>query len=118
MPSTSRRRRASEKVFNPTQENIDKRTRLLSFGNLNVALLPKQNQGNTVNVHFQWGSAESLNGRMVEAELAAAMLGRGTDKLTRQQIADEMTRLQMTGGLTTFQTTRANLPDALRLSQA
>ena len=104
-------------VFNPTQENIDKRTRLLSFGDLNVALLPKQNRGNTVNVHtnFQWGSPESLNGRMVEAELAAAMLGRGTDKLTRQQIADEMTRLQMTGGLTTFQTTRANLPDALRL---
>ncbi len=27
------------------------------------------------------------------------MLARGTDKLTRQQIADEMTRLQMTGGL-------------------
>jgi zinc protease len=104
-------------VFNPTQENIDKRTRLLSFGDLNIALLPKQNRGNTVNVHtnFQWGSPESLNGRMVEAELAAAMLGRGTDKLTRQQIADEMTRLQMTGGLTTFQTTRANLPDALRL---
>jgi zinc protease len=104
-------------VFNPTQENIDKRTRLLSFGDLNVALLPKQNRGNTVNVHtnFQWGNPESLNGRMVEAELAAAMLGRGTDKLTRQQIADEMTRLQMTGGLTTFQTTRANLPDALRL---
>ena len=35
--------------------------------------------------------------------------------MTRQQIADEMTRLQMTGGLTGFQTTRENLPDALRL---
>ena len=35
------------------------------------------------------------------------MLARGTDKLTRQQIADEMTRLQMTGGLLGFQTTRA-----------
>jgi zinc protease len=56
-----------------------------------------------------------LTGRTVEAELAAAMLSRGTDKMTRQQIADEMTRLQMTGGLTAFQTTRANLPDALRL---
>ncbi len=43
------------------------------------------------------------------------MLSRGTDKMTRQQIADEMTRLQMTGGLTGFQTTRENLPDALRL---
>jgi zinc protease len=43
------------------------------------------------------------------------MLMRGTSKMTRQQIADEMTRLQMTGGLTSFQTTRPNLPDALRL---
>ncbi len=84
---------------------------------MNVALLPKQNRGSTVNVQtqFQWGSAESLAGRMIESDLAAGMLGRGTDKLTRQQIADEMTRLQMTGGLTGFQTTRENLPDALRL---
>ena len=108
---------AVSEAFVPSQENIDKRTRVLSFGNLNVALLPKQNRGSTVNVQtqFQWGSAESLAGRMIEADMAAAMLGRGTDKMTRQQIADEMTRLQMTGGLTGFQTTRENLPDALRL---
>ena len=108
---------AVSEAFVPSQENIDKRTRVLSFGDLNVALLPKQNRGNTVNVQtrFQWGSAESLTGRMTEGELAAAMVGRGTDKMTRQQISDEMTRLQMTGGLTGFQTTRENLPDALRL---
>ena len=89
---------STAEAFVPSQDNIDKRTRLVSFGELNVALLPKQNRGNTVNVQtqFQWGSPESLNGRMIEAELAAAMLARGTDKLTRQQIADEMTRLQMT----------------------
>ena len=108
---------SASEAFVPTQENIDKRTRLLSFGDLNVALLPKQNRGSTVNVQtqFQWGSPESLTGRMIEGEMAAGMLGRATDKLTRQQIADEMTRLQMTGGLTGFQTTRENLPDALRL---
>jgi zinc protease len=108
---------AVAEAFVPSQDNIDKRTRLLAFGDLNVALLPKQNRGNTVNVHtqFRWGSPESLTGRMIEGELAAAMLSRGTDKMTRQQIADEMTRLQMTGGLSSFQTTRENLPDALRL---
>ena len=108
---------ALSEAFVPTQENIDKRTRVLSFGQLNVALLPKQNRGNTVNVQtqFKWGTVESLKDRTVEGELAAAMLARGTDKMTRQQIADEMTRLQMTGGLTGFQTTRENLPDALRL---
>jgi zinc protease len=104
-------------AFDPSQANIDKRTRVVTFGDLKVALLPKQNRGNTVNVqtNFRWGDPETLKGRMVQAELASAMLARGTDKLTRQQIADEMTRLQITGGLTGFQTTRANLPDALRL---
>ncbi|MEP6609530.1 MAG: pitrilysin family protein [Burkholderiaceae bacterium] len=104
-------------AFIPSQENIDKRTKIVMFGDLKVALLPKQNRGNTVTVktQFQWGNAESLTSRTMEGELTAAMLGRGTDKLTRQQIADEMTRLQMTGGLTEFQTTRGNLPDALRL---
>ncbi len=108
---------AVAEAFVPSQDNIDKRTRVLSFGELNVALLPKQNRGNTVNVQtqFKWGNPESLTGRMIESDLAAAMLNRGTDKMTRQQIADEMTRLQMTGGITGFQTTRENLPDALRL---
>ena len=108
---------AVAEAFVPSQANIDKRTRVLSFGSLNLALLPKQNRGNTVTVQsqFRWGSAESLTGRTIESDLAASMLGRGTDKMTRQQIADEMTRLQMTGGLTGFQTTRDHLPDALRL---
>ncbi|MBC8119526.1 MAG: insulinase family protein, partial [Burkholderiaceae bacterium] len=108
---------AVSEAFVPSQENIDKRTRVLSFGDLNVALLPKQNRGATVTVQtqFKWGNVESLTGHMIEGDLAAGMLTRGTDKMTRQQIADEMTRLQITGGLTGFQTTRENLPDALRL---
>ncbi|HKO68533.1 MAG TPA: pitrilysin family protein, partial [Burkholderiaceae bacterium] len=108
---------AASEAFIPSQENIDKRTRTLTFGELKVALLPKQNRGSTVNVQtqFRWGSPESLTGRTIEGDMAAGMLSRGTDKMTRQQIADEMTRLQMTGGLTGFQTTRENLPDALRL---
>ena len=67
---------AVSEAFVPSQENIDKRTRVLSFGDLNVALLPKQNRGSTVNVQtqFQWGSAESLAGRTIEADMAAAML--------------------------------------------
>jgi zinc protease len=107
----------TSEAFEPTQDNIDKRTRVLDFGELKVALLPKKNRGETVNVrtNFKWGDAATLTGRNIEGELAGAMLARGTDKLTRQQIADEMTRLQMTGGLLSFQTTRTHLPDALRL---
>jgi zinc protease len=107
----------TSEAFDPSQDNIDKRTRIVVIGNLKVALLPKKNRGETVNVRtmFRWGDLASLTGRSVEGELTSAMLARGTDKLTRQQIADEMTRLQMTGGLLGFQTTRAHLPDALRL---
>jgi zinc protease len=35
--------------------------------------------------------------------------------LNRQQIADEFTRLKIRGGLTQFETTREQLPEALRL---
>jgi zinc protease len=104
-------------AFDPSQANIDKRTQRLAFGDLKVALLPKQNRGNTVHVqtNFRWGDEKTLSGRSVAGELAGSMLGRGTSKMTRQQIADEMTRLQMTGGLLSFQTTREHLPDALKL---
>jgi zinc protease len=104
-------------AFDPSQDNIDKRTRVVTIGNLQLAMLPKKNRGETVSVRtaFRWGDEATLKGRATDGELTAAMLTRGAGKLTRQQIADEMTRLQMTGGLQSFVTTRANLPDALKL---
>ena len=107
----------SGEAFDPSQDNIDKRTRIVTVGDLKIALLPKKNRGETVNVrtNFRWGDVTTLTGRSIEGELAGAMLSRGTDKLSRQQIADEMTRLQMTGGLLGFQTTRNHLPESLRL---
>ena len=65
---------AVSEAFVPSQENIDKRTRVLSFGELNVALLPKQNRGSIPSTYrpiFKWGKSESLTGRMIEGELAA-----------------------------------------------
>jgi zinc protease len=105
-------------AFEPNQDNIDQRTRRTKVGDLTLALLPKKTRGETVNVAmtFRYGDVKSLTGQSVNAMLAEMMITRGTDKLTRQQIADEMTRLKMTGGVRNFQTTRANLADALRLS--
>ncbi len=107
----------SGEAFDPSQDNIDRRTRIVTVGDLKIALLPKKNRGETVNVrtNFRWGDLTSLTGRSIEGELAGTMLSRGTDKLSRQQIADEMTRLQMTGGLLGFQTTRSHLPESLGL---
>jgi zinc protease len=80
--------------------------------------LPKKTRGETVSVNmaFRFGDERSLQGRQLVARLTNEMLLRGTSKLTRQQIADERTRLKMQGGLTAFETTRAQLADALRLT--
>jgi zinc protease len=104
-------------AFDPSQENIDKRTRRVAIGDLKLALLPKKTRGATVDaaLTFRWGDETSLFGRAIVAQMTEAMVARGTHKLTRQQIADEMTRLRMTGSLRQFQTDRAHLADALRL---
>ncbi len=109
---------AAGEAFDPSQQNIDARTRRFAIGELNVALLPKKNRGETVSVVIRprWGDERSLNGKSVVASLADAMVARGTSRFTRQQIADEMTRLKMEGSVRAFRTDRANLPEALRLS--
>jgi len=109
---------AAGEAFDPSQANIDARTRRLAFGDLKVALLPKKNRGETVDVVIRprWGDEKSLNGKAVVSSLAEAMVSRGTSRFTRQQIADEMTRLKMQGSLRGFQTDRANLAEALRLA--
>ncbi|EXI69114.1 MAG TPA: pitrilysin family protein [Candidatus Accumulibacter phosphatis] len=105
-------------AFDPAYANIDRRTRVSSFGDLKVALLPKKNRGQTVNVamSFRWGDEQSLKNRKMAGALAIAMLPRGTRQLSRQQIADELTRLKVRGGMTQFETTRDKLPEALALA--
>jgi len=109
---------AAGEAFDPSQANIDARTQLVRLGELQLALLPKKTKGGTVDVAmtFRFGDLQSLQGKAVLRDLTAAMIGRGTAKMTRQQIADEMTRLKMTGGLFDFQASRDTLLEALRLS--
>jgi len=109
---------AAGEEFAPTQENIDARTRRIDIGTLKVALLPKKNKGETVNVamNFMFGDLDGMRGLGTVREMTAAMIGRGSRERSRQQIADEMTRLKMTGDLYDFQATRSTLAEALRLS--
>ncbi|MFC5476606.1 M16 family metallopeptidase [Massilia suwonensis] len=103
--------------FEPTQENILKRTQLVTKGGVKLALLPKKNRGEAVTVDLRqhMGDVKNLFGKGAVPELTAAMLMRGTSRFTREQLADEFDRLKIAGGLTHFQTTREHLPDALRL---
>ncbi len=103
--------------FEPTQDNILKRTRLVTKGRVKLALLPKKNRGEavTVNLRQHMGDEKNLFGKGAVPELTAAMLMRGTSRFTREQLSDEFDRLKIAGGLSHFQTTREHLAEALRL---
>ncbi len=118
---------AQGEAFDPTPENVDKRTLWPTLGNgMKLALLPKKTRGATVSVllRLSLGSEQSLKGRAADAQLAAQMLMRGTTQRTRQQIQDELSRLKCqmnvfgggSGVSLTLQTIAASLPDALRLA--
>jgi zinc protease len=104
-------------AFDPSQANIDARTQRQVIGGLKLALLPKKNRGEMVSVavRLHWGDEKSLFGQAAPSTLAGAMLTRGTSKYSREQLADEFDKLKIAGGLYDFETTRANLPAALRL---
>jgi len=107
----------SAEDFEPTQANIMKRTTLTTAGGVKLALLPKKNRGQTVTVDLNqhFGDEQNLFGKGAIPGLTAAMLTRGTAKYDRVQLADAFEKLKIAGSPTHFQTTRDNLPEALKL---
>jgi zinc protease len=107
----------SSEDFEPSQENILKRTTLTTAGGVQLALLPKKNRGEMVSVDLRQhiGDEKNMFGKGAIPGLTAAMLTRGTSRYTRAQLADEFERLKINGSVTHFDTTRANLPEALKL---
>ncbi|WP_335340197.1 hypothetical protein [Collimonas arenae] len=103
---------ADGEAFDPSQANIDARTQRSKVGGLKLALLPKKTRGETVSVKLDllWGDEKSLFGKKTASELADAMLMRGSSTLTREQLADEFSKLKISGSLTQFQTTAAIFP--------
>jgi zinc protease len=108
-------------AFDPSQANIDARTKRFNIGDLKVALLSKKNRGETVNVSLALhiGNEKALFGQQTAASLAAQMLPRGTTRFTRAQLSDEFEKLKVSGRVSgpgaNIQTTRPNLEGALRL---
>ena len=107
----------SAEDFEPTQANIMKRTTLTTAGGVKLALLPKKNRGQTVTVDLNqhFGDEQNLFGKGAIPGLTAAMLTRGTTQYDRVQLADAFDKLKIAGVPTHFQTTRENLPEALKL---
>ncbi|SEN52339.1 zinc protease [Duganella sp. CF517] len=107
----------TSEVFDPSQDNINARTEIKTIGGLRVALLPKKNRGEavSVNMSLHWGDEKNLFNTNAAAAAAAAMLMRGTDKFTREQLSDAFAKLKISGGPFAFETTGPNLDAALRL---
>jgi len=109
-------------AFDPSQDNIMRRTKRFEVGGVKVALLAKKTRGETVNVALALhiGNEKALFGQQAAAGFAGRMLARGTTKFTREQLSDEFDRLKISGRVggpgASFQTTRPNLEAALRLA--
>ena len=108
--------------FDPSQDNIDKRTKRMNIGGLKVALLRKANRGETVvfTLRLRSGDEKSLFGQQAVARLTGQMMMRGTQRYNREQLRDAFEKLKIGGGVfgqgADFQTTKANLPAAIRLA--
>lgn len=116
---------AAGEVFDSSPQNIEKRTQRSTIGGLKVAMLPKKTRGETVQLALmlEFGSLDKVRGRSTAADFAGSMLLRGTTKLSREQIADELdrlkTRMSVSGGadhvVVRIDTRKSSLVPALRL---
>jgi zinc protease len=118
---------AAGEAFDPSPTNIESRTERYTMpSGIKVSLLPKKTRGSSVvlTLRLHFGDVDSLKGKDVASALAGATLMKGTAKKNTQQIQDEIDRLKaslnVSGGATGanafIETTRDNLPAALRLA--
>jgi zinc protease len=86
---------AAGEAFDPTPENIDARTSVVTIDGIQVALLPKKNRGDTVNMTMtlRYGNEDSLMNQSVAAGMVAQMLMSGTKKYDRQALRQKMDEL-------------------------
>ncbi len=119
--------RAEGEAFDPTPSNIESRiTRVDLPGGIKLVMLPKETRGDAVNalIRLNYGDENSLKGVSRLAGITTQMLMRGSRNTSRQEIQDELARLQsqlnIGGGAglasANIQSTRENLADVLALA--
>ena len=88
---------AAGEAFDPTPENIDKRTEVGTMtSGAKYALLRKDTRGNTVDMRLtlRLGDEASMQNKAALADLTAAALRRGTKTKSMAQINDALDKLQ------------------------
>jgi zinc protease len=119
--------RTEGEAFDPSPANIDARTTRVTLpGGATLVMLPKETRGDAVNalLRINYGDENSLKDVGRFASLTHQMLMRGTRNKSRQEIEDELARLQsrlnIGGGpglaAVNIQSTRANLAAVLELA--
>lgn len=129
--------------FDYSYESIARTTKFETLDSgIKIALLPKKNRGDEVNVGItlRYGNEQNLAGLQEAAGFLMPLMMRGTKNLSRQQLIDELDRLQANlgggggggrrgrgggggaaGGLGSLgfsiQTKRESLPEVLRILQ-
>jgi zinc protease len=115
-------------AIDPSPAAIEKRIKRSTLpGGFHLALLPKSTRGNRVQgqLTIRFGDENSLAGQSAVAQMTDALLMRGTTSRTRQQLQDEIQKLNATinvgggglGGVTaSFSTTAENLLPTMRLA--
>jgi len=114
-------------AFDPTPANIESRLQRVTLPNgLKLVMLPKKTRGATVTatLALHYGDEKSVFNRGTAAQFLGAMLMRGTQKHTRQQLQDELDQLkaQMNAGAAdndatlSVTTIHASIAPALRLA--
>lgn len=117
---------AQGELFEPSFDNIDSRTNVLTLENgAELALLSKKTRGESVSVsmRFNYGDLESLTNKATIASATGSMLLRGGAGLTRQEIQDEFDKLKAQVGVSAsvsglfvrINTTRENLAATIEL---
>lgn len=114
-------------AFDSTPANIEKHLVRAKLQNgMKLVMLPKTSRGGIMSatIQLRFGDEKSLTGLRATGDLTGALLMRGTKTKTRQQLQDEMlklnARIDANGGAgratATINTTGANLVPALRLA--
>jgi zinc protease len=114
-------------AFDTTPASMEKHLSRAKLQNgMKLAMLPKLSRGGTVSatIQLRFGDEKSLTGLRATGELTGALLMRGTNTNTRQQLQDEMlslnARINVSGeagrATATINTIDANLVPAMRLA--
>jgi zinc protease len=88
--------RSAGEEFDASPANIDARTTRVTLPGRVARMLPKETRGDSVNalIRLNYGDENNLRGVGRIAGLTTQMLMRGTRNTSRQEIQDELARLQ------------------------